>query len=597
MDGSVQRLNLELAKLKRDNARLTSILEVGPIISSSLDLEEVLRLVMEKARQVMEADACSILLLNEETNQLEFELSLGCRDEVGRTLKDKIRLEIGQGVAGWAAKNKECVLVVDAEKDERWFTGADRITGYKTRSLMAVPLINKDRLIGVAEVLNPLHKTTFDEGDLELFKIFSSQVSVALDNARFHKDYLAQQRLKEQLTAASSIQRSFLPLPLDEEGQAFYLEAASLPAQEVGGDLYDYFLLPGRRLAVLIGDVAGKGVGAALFMARVVSEFRYLCRLLVEPRVVMDGLNKSLARGARKGMFVTAAYWLVELDQGLVSFCNCGHIPSLWYRFAKPGWEMVEAEAGPPLGIDEGFEYRTGHLELNPGDSLLMLTDGLVESCDPQKQTLKGYRKLISRLNSLDPHSRIMSSLLTAGREICDDLPAHDDRTAIHLTWVGGEKTPGAGADRGTGSKITMDTVELETSLGPRMLRIVRDVAGRVARLAGLDEDEVNAFKLAVDEACTNVLRHAYGSDPTRRLLLSFATTESKLTVKLHDFGVGFDPESLDRPAQEDLTPGGLGVHLIRSVMDHIQYSHTETEGNTLELTKNLNRARRKGEG
>ena len=84
-----------------------------------------------------------------------------------------------------------------------------------------------------------------------------------------------------------------------------------------------------------------------------------------------------------------------------------------------------------------------------------------------------------------------------------------------------------------------MDTVELETSLGPKMLRIVRDVAGRVARLAGLDEEEINAFKLAVDEACTNVLRHAYGNDPTRRLLLSFATTKDRLIVKLHDFGGG----------------------------------------------------------
>ena len=181
----------------------------------------------------------------------------------------------------------------------------------------------------------------------------------------------------------------------------------------MGGDLYDYFMLPGKRLAVLIGDVAGKGVGAALFMARVVSEFRYLCRLLVEPRTVMDALNNSLAKGARDGMFVTAAYWLIELDQGLVSFCNCGHIPCLLRRANSPGWEMVEAEAGPPLGIEDGFEYRTGHLELSPGDNLLMVTDGLVESCHPSRRTLDGYLELITRLGLPEP----------GGPGV--DLPAH----------------------------------------------------------------------------------------------------------------------------------------------------------------------------
>ena len=480
----------------------------------------------------------------------------------------------------------------DTRADARWFTGADQATGYETRSLMAVPLINKDRLIGVAEVLNPLRKAAFDQNDLDLFQAFCSQVAVALDNARFHNAFLAQQRLKEQLAAASSIQRSFLPLPLDEEGKAFYLEAVSLPAQEVGGDLYDYFLLPGRRLAVLIGDVAGKGVGAALLMARVVSEFRYLCRLLVEPGAVMDQLNSSLAKGARDGMFVTASYWLVDLDQGLVSFCNCGHIPSLRYRSAGAGWEMIESEVGPPLGIVEGFAYRTCRLELAPGDGLLMVTDGLIESCDKKKQTLGGYRTLMARLESLGPGVQVLEAVLAASREACEGRPPHDDQTALHLTWKGPEGAAQEAPEARTSATETTDRVELETSLDPKMLRIVRDVAERVARLAGLDREEVSGFKLAVDEACTNVLRHAYGNDTTRRLLLSFATGEESLVVTLHDFGRGFDPDSLNPPDPDSLTPGGLGLHLIRAVMDDIDYTHSEIEGNTLRLTKKLNRAR-----
>lgn len=589
MSGSPQDLNRELADWKRRAARLQSLVEVGLIISSSLDLKEVLNLVMEKARKVMEAEICSIMLLNEETGKLEFEMSLGGSEEDVKTLKKTVRLEMGQGVAGWAAQQRECVLVEDARCDERWFTGADKATGFETKSLMAVPLVNKDRLIGVAEVLNPVGKDSFDPGDMELFSAFCSQVAVALDNARFHSAFLAQQRLKEQLAAASSIQRSFLPMPLDEEGKAFYLEAVSLPAQEVGGDLYDYFLLPGRRLAVLIGDVAGKGVGAALLMARVVSEFRYLCRLLVEPGEVMGRLNSSLAKGAREGMFVTASYWLVELDQGLVSFCNCGHIPSLRFRADGRGWEMIESEAGPPLGIVEGFRYCTCRLELSPGDGLLMVTDGLIESCDKQKQTLGGYHELMTRLESVGSGAQILEAVLAATREACEGRPAHDDQTALHLTWTGGggglEEAPRTGA----APREKTDQVDLEISLDPKMLRIVRDVAERVARLAGLDRDEVSAFKLAVDEACSNVLRHAYGNDTTRRLLLSFTIGRENLNVTLHDFGRGFDPDSLEPPSPDELTPGGLGLHLIRAVMDDIDYSHSEIEGNTLRLTKKLN--------
>jgi len=578
----------ELRELRARCAKLSSLIEVGAIISSTLDLEEVLRLVMAKAKEVMEAEACSVLLLSEESNQLEFELTVGNEAQVDQDLKEKIRLEMGQGVAGWAAKERRSVLVADAAADERWFASADQLTGSTTRSLMAVPLLSKDRLIGVAEVINPRFKPAFDQGDLELLETFCAQVAVALDNARFHQAFLTQQRLKEQLTAASSIQRSFLPPPLTGEGnQDFSLEAVSVPAQEVGGDLYDYFLLPGRRLAVLVGDVSGKGVGAALFMARVVSEFRYLSRLLVEPRAVMNRLNNSLAQGAQHGMFVTAVYWLVDLEQGLVSYTNCGHVPTLWHRARRSGVELVDSRSGPPLGIVEGYDYRAAHLEMEPGDSLLMLTDGVIEAWG-RKDPARSYDRLIKLLRSSQPGRPTLNKILEELAANLEGAEAKDDLTLLELTWTGLSKSkekeePGADPIL-NGS----DTVELDTSLRPRMMRVVRDVADRVGRLAGMSREDANAFKLAVDEACTNVLRHAYGGDVTRRLRLSFHLSSRELAVELHDFGLGFDPESLPPPDIENLRPGGLGVYLIKSVMDTISYVHSETEGNTLKLTKRL---------
>lgn len=577
----------ELGRLQEKVDRLSSLIEVGAIISSSLDLDEVLRLVMALARKVMAAEACSILLLNEETNQLEFELTLGAETEVRRTLKEKIRLDLGQGVAGWSALHRESVLVEDARTDDRVYTGADEATGFRTRSLIAVPLINKDELIGVAEVINPISKDGFNQADLELFETFCRQVAIAVDNARFHQAYLAQQRLSEQLGAAASIQRSFLPSPLNgEEEDSFHLEAVSLPAMEVGGDLYDYFMLPGRRLAVLIGDVAGKGVGAALYMARVVSEFRYLARLLTDPGAVINQLNDSLAEGTEFGMFITGVYWLLDLDRGVVSYCNAGHIPSLLKRAEDGRVELIETLAGPPLGIFPEMDYKTSRLQIGPGDSILMLTDGVIEAWDAERAHY-GYDRLIELVRSVSGDQSTVARIIEEVQGYVGGAEQTDDLTLLEMTWLGdGNGRQEVDPDRAEDPEG--DSVELDISLGPRMMGVVRRVSERMSGLAGLSTEETNGFRLAVDEACTNVLRHAYGGDESRRLRISFDLNDDRLQVKLHDFGVGFDPDRIVPHDPSALVPGGLGFHLIRTVMDEIDYSHSATEGNTLTLTKLL---------
>ena len=186
-------------------------MEVSVLIGSSLDLTEVLNGVMQKAQDVMDAEAASIMLLNDQTNKLEFEVALGEADITLETLKKRVALDLGQGIAGAVALTRVPELIPDAAADPRFFRGADKITGFKTRSLLAAPLVARDKLIGVAEVLNPRAGGQFTPEDLELFATYCRQVAVAIENARLHLVLLERQREQQQLEFAALVQQSFLP--------------------------------------------------------------------------------------------------------------------------------------------------------------------------------------------------------------------------------------------------------------------------------------------------------------------------------------------------------------------------------------------------
>lgn len=594
MDNTQRNISNEVLDLRYRAERLSSLIDVGAIISSTLDLDEVLNLVMSKTKSVMEAETCSVLLLNEETNELEFTLTVGNDQETRQTLQT-IRLKLGQGVAGWCAQERQTVMVADAAGDTRWFSGVDAQTGFVTRSLIAVPLVHRDRLIGVAEVINPVSKKSFDESDQELFETFCRQVAIAIDNAKYHRAYLAEQRMREQLAVAATIQTSFLPDDeLDASDPRYLLRASTQPAQEVGGDLYDYFALPGERLGIIIGDVSGKGIGAALYMAKVVSEFRYLSHLLYDPAAVIRRLNRSLHESSRFGMFVTATYWIIDLDQGLAWFTNAGHLPSLLRRAGTGAIELIEGDAGLPLGVFDNSTYQTNTIEFEPGDRLIMFTDGVVEAWSEDREQY-GYERLTELVVSLAADQSAIEAIRDSVMVHTGGVDPHDDLTMTDFTWLGSpayNRRAGAIPAR-VSCPIQKETdnssLDLDLGLSPRMLGVIRDVAARMAEIGGLDDEAVIGVKLAVDEACTNILRHAHCGDITRRARIKFLATTGQLSVEFYDFGIGFDPDAIPEPDPENPKPGGMGIYLIKQAMDEVEYSHSDTEGNRLRMVKRQN--------
>ncbi|NIV73236.1 MAG: SpoIIE family protein phosphatase, partial [Calditrichae bacterium] len=226
---------------------------------------------------------------------------------------------------------------------------------------LAAPLMAKDKLIGVAEVINRKDGEAFDEEDLKLFSAFCRLVAMAIENARIHQLELDKQRIEQQLEAAKFIQQSFMPetFPTSPQG-VFEVSAKSMAAASVGGDFFDFVEFDQRTLGVSIGDVSGKGIPAALFMARLVSDFRLFAQIRKQPAPLLEALNKALCDRSRRGMFVTAQYGILDASTGKFVFANAGHLPIIRIHSKTSEIELLNQDGGIPLGISTDIHLNQG---------------------------------------------------------------------------------------------------------------------------------------------------------------------------------------------------------------------------------------------
>ncbi|MEE9240582.1 MAG: GAF domain-containing SpoIIE family protein phosphatase [bacterium] len=423
----------ELEDLRVRVGNLSRLIDVTVLVSSSLNLKEVMNSVMELAKEMMEAEAASIMLWNDELECLEFELSVG---GVGMEQLKSIRIVKGQGIAGTVAETGEPLLVADVSKDPRFYAKADETTGFVTKSILAAPLIVHDGIVGVSEVLNHKEGRPFTKHDLELFATFCRQVAVAVENARLHEKEVKQSLLDQQMKMAAEIQMSFLPaeLPGDEDSR-FEIGAFTRSAQDVGGDMYACEVLPDGRIALALGDVSGKGVPAALYMARVVSEFRMRCSTGAPPCEVLTVLNKALAGGTMRGMFVTFVYGILDPETGALELANAGQLPPvLASRGGKARW--MGAASGPPLGMVPTSQYASEKVRLEPSDTLLFYSDGIVEAQDVSGEQFDPHL-LPAAAKAGTGAKRLLAHVLGSVEEFSKGASQADDMTMVSMSWTG----------------------------------------------------------------------------------------------------------------------------------------------------------------
>jgi len=416
-----------IRNLEKRVETLRILTEVSSIISSTLDIRELMSLVMEKAKEILSADACSILIYNKNTNKLEFEVAICGEEETSELLKTKITLDMGQGIAGWVAQNQQILVIKDVKKDKRFFHDVDKMTGFETKSLIAAPLIGRRGLIGVAEIINPQK----EDYDLEILSILTRHFATAIENALYHAETLEKERIKQELEIAATLQKSFLPeKPIFEKGR-IRVSAINIPARHVGGDLYDFVEPDINKAGIFIGDVSGKGVSAALYMAKIISDFRYIARGINSPSDVMNKLNKVLF-GAPRGMFLTAIYLIVDVEDGEAVISVAGHPPCIMIK--KDEVYVLEMSAGPPLGIIE-TDFNENKIILKNGDRLIMLTDGVFEAKNVSGERI-GFNTILEFIRENRNIENLIERITGLINEYSKNTEMADDITIMEVSCL-----------------------------------------------------------------------------------------------------------------------------------------------------------------
>ncbi|HTP05660.1 MAG TPA: GAF domain-containing SpoIIE family protein phosphatase [Nitrospirota bacterium] len=416
----------DFSRLEHKIKRLSTLIEVNGLISSSLNLDQILENVMTISKQVMNADASSLMLIDEKTNELVYEVALG---SVGEKLKQEFRLKMGQGIAGTVAQEGKPLLLEDAYTHPKFYRGHDEATGYRTKSMITVPLKVRERITGVAQVINRLDGKPFDTDDLELFIALCSMVAIAIENAKMHRSLMEKQRLVRDMEFARSVQESFLPQKAPEV-QYYRFSAHYTPALEVGGDFYDFIHLDKNLTGIVIGDVSGKGVSAALYMAKMGSDMRTLAFTEQSPVAALTKLNDLLAERSRRGMFATLLYIELDSRSGKMVISNAGHLPPI-IKKADGSLMTIAKAGGAPLGMLPGMMFRQETARLEGGDTVILYTDGIVEAMNA-KEELYGYARFENLLKKspADPDA-LKTAIIEDVNRFTGLSPQHDDMTLV----------------------------------------------------------------------------------------------------------------------------------------------------------------------
>ncbi|MBI4816422.1 MAG: SpoIIE family protein phosphatase [Deltaproteobacteria bacterium] len=403
-------------------ARLTTVLGVSQAIGSILELDALLPEILTRVLGVFQsADRAVIMMV----------------DEAGELVPRAVRQQDGAQGGGIAVSNtilssviqkKQALLTHDAMADERFHAGLS-VASLRIRAAMCAPLLFRGDALGALYVSSPV-LASFNAQDLELLAAIASQAALAVGTAKLHEELLKRQRLDRDLQLAERIQKSFLPQSTPQ--LAGYSFAAWYdPAFEIGGDFYDFLELKDGRVGIVIGDVSGKGVSAALYMARLMRDLHAVATADSDPSHVLERLNTTVIDSGHDDLFVTMLFAVLDPKLGTLRFANAGHMPPL-IRSAT-GMEVRDSVSGLPLGVMPNTTFASDALELGPGDVLLLYTDGLVEAMNDSRE-MYGAERLRVAFSVQDGSAQdTLDALLKEVEAHVGDAAQFDDTTVVCL--------------------------------------------------------------------------------------------------------------------------------------------------------------------
>jgi len=422
---AVALVNARLFERSRlDAEAFETLAEIGHEVASVLDLDELFTRIAQLTKRVIDYRTFGILLIND-ANELEIKLAVKYGEKV-----DVPRVALGEGLVGYAALHREAVLVPDVSQDPRYINLVPDV-----RSELAIPLLLKDRCIGVVDLESP-ELDAFSKRDVEILTLLASHAAVAIENARLYEEVRAtQERLEKEVRFAQRVQAALLPAGPPKRLKGVDLHGAFTSARELGGDFHEYLAPDSNSLVVAVGDVSGKGVPAALysaFAAELVRGRTFRRRYLPErssPAGVLSSVNTILHQRQLEEYYCTLCYTIFDLKRRTITLANSGLPYPI--RCSAEGCAQIELP-GVPLGSFNGSSYDEVSYALHAGDVFVFCTDGVYEAMNADAAEFSVERLLDVVAASRDlPAKGIVEAIFKAVAEWRGETPANDDTTAV----------------------------------------------------------------------------------------------------------------------------------------------------------------------
>lgn len=431
---------------------------------------------------------------------------------------------------------------------------------------------------------------SFNAGDVKLLTVMSDHLGAIIDNFLMHKQLIIQERVQRELEIAAEIQTSLHPHRLPNM-EGITISVASLPANEIGGDFYDFVRCGDGCLTVIIGDVAGKGIPAAMLTSMTRIMLRVESSNRQPPSRIIERANEILQQDlSQADSFVTAFVATIDTRENRLSFANAGHTPALLWHAQTRSSQFLRATS-LPVGIANHHSKPAPGVSLLPGDLLILYTDGITEASNPAGQLfgLDRLQQLVDRHAAESPEI-LQTIVLYEVERFRHSAARTDDATILVIKlW------PQAIANVPVGDEAVLQTFSFKYRATIECLpEILEQVTQACHALDNLPPEPAGAdfvylVELAVSEICTNIIRHAYPKKPGRinGIITLFPIG---IQIDLFDNGESFDPASvppyLSNPM--DLVEGGYGLYIVRQVMDLVQYEPETPRGNHWKLIKYL---------
>jgi phosphoserine phosphatase RsbU/P len=408
------------AQLRRQLRRLQLLIQATEHLNSTLELDRLLKVVLQLCTANLQASRGTMYLIDEERHELWSKVVKG-KEFV------EIRLPLGTGIAGHVAVSGETVNLKDAWKDKRFFAGFDLRSGFQTKTMLCMPMRNrKGKIIGVLQVINK-KRGTFDWEDEQFLEAFSDHAALAVENAYLHKALVEKEAVERELRIAAEIQQGLLPRPLPHV-PSYDIDAITVPCQTIGGDTYEVVPLSNGKVLLAVADVSGKGIPAALIVSTLHASLHAYLRMGLDLVPLIRQLNSTVYRNTSPERYITFFAGVLDPVAHVLTYVNAGHNHP--YHVSATNRSLTALQAGGvPLGMFESADYESGSVRFAPGDTLTMYSDGVTEAMTSSNDEYGESRLQKSVVASLSLDARELRKHIAqdvqafvAGHPFSDDL-------------------------------------------------------------------------------------------------------------------------------------------------------------------------------